>query len=309
MIYNFCVFIKKTLRVDMYLSALFPLFSRSYVQKLIDKENVQVNEKTISKNIKIKNWDKIFIEIKNDKLVGIEAEKMNLDIIFEDENLIVINKNPWINVHPVPWYNGNKNTLVNGVLYHCGKNLPIIRWVERPGIVHRLDKDTSWLLLVAKTDVMFNYLSEIIKERKIEKNYIAIVAWIFKEKKFKIESYIWRDPNDRQKMTIKNAVNPKLATSYGEVLDYIDSKYSVLKINIKTWRTHQIRVHLASIGFPIIWDKIYWNKKINEEVKEKYDLERQALHAYELEFDLYGKRVKFKGEIKEDMKKIIKWKN
>jgi 23S rRNA-/tRNA-specific pseudouridylate synthase len=100
-----------------------------------------------------------------------------------------------------------------------------------------------------------------------------------------------------------------LATSYGEVLDYIDSKYSVLKINIKTWRTHQIRVHLASIGFPIIWDKIYWNKKINEEVKEKYDLERQALHAYELEFDLYGKRVKFKGEIKEDMKKIIKWKN
>jgi 23S rRNA pseudouridine1911/1915/1917 synthase len=219
--------------------------------------------------------------------------------------LLVINKDAGINVHPVPWESWNKGTLVNGILHHCSKKLPSINWVERPGIVHRLDKDTSWLLLVAKTDFMMNYLAWIIKERKIKKNYIAIVDWIFKEKEFKIESYIWRDPNNRQRMTTKNPINPKIALTSWEVLEYIDDKYSVLKINIQTWRTHQIRVHLASIWFPIIWDKVYWNKKINEEVQEKYGLERQALHAYELKFDLYGKKVEFKAELKEEMKIVV----
>jgi 23S rRNA pseudouridine1911/1915/1917 synthase len=152
---------------------------------------------------------------------------------------------------------------------------------------------------------MMNYLSKIIKERKIEKNYIAIVAWIFEEKKFKVESYIWRDPNNRQRMTTKNAINPKIALTFWEVLEYIDDKYSVLKINIQTWRTHQIRVHLASIWFPIIWDKVYWNKKVNDEVEARFGLKRQALHACELKFDLYEKKIEFKAELKEDMKIMI----
>lgn len=272
---------------------------------MIDEGQVKVNEKVISKNLKIKNKDEIFIETKNEKLVWVEAEEMKLDILYEDENLLVINKDAGVNVHPVPGSEGKTWTIVNGVLHHCGKNVPSIRGVDRPGIVHRLDKDTSGLLLVAKTDYMMNYLADIIKSRNIEKNYIAIVNGMVKDKKFKIESFIGRDPNDRQKMTAKNPINPKLALSFGEVLGYINDKYTILKINIKTWRTHQIRVHLSSIGFPIIWDKVYGNKEVNTFVKEKFGLNRQALHAYELKFDLYGKKVEFKANLKKDMKKLV----
>ena len=305
MLIKFCVYTDKPIRVDMYLSTLFIDFSRSYIQKIIDREQVLLNGKTINKNIKIKNRDELEIELKTESLDEVKPEKMDLDIIFEDENLLIINKDPFLNVHPVPWEDGKKNTLVNWVLYHCHENLPSIGWVERPGIVHRLDKDTSWIILVAKTDSMMNYLSQIIKNREITKNYIAVVNGIFPEREFKIESYIGRDPNDRLKMTTKNPLNPKIAISYGEVLSYIDNKYSVLKINIKTWRTHQIRVHLSSIGYPIIWDKVYWIKHINEEILKKFWLQRQALHAYELDFNLYWKQVNFKAKLKADMKKII----
>lgn len=304
MLYNFCILSVKDVRVDIYLSALFQDFSRSYIQKMIDKWQVSVNSRIISKNLKLKPRDEIIIKLINESS-EVKPEKMDLDIIFEDENLLIINKEAFLNVHPVPWEDWNKNTLVNGILYHCKWALPCISWVERPWIVHRLDKDTSWIILIAKTDFMMNYLSKIIQDREITKNYIAIVNGIFKESDFKIESYIGRDPNDRLKMTTKNPINPKLAISYGKLLWHIDDKYSVLKINIKTWRTHQIRVHLSSIGFPIIWDKVYGLKHINEEVSKKYWLQRQALHAYELDFNLYSKQVNFKAKLKADMKKII----
>lgn len=304
MIYSFCVFIDWIKRVDIYLSALFSNFSRSYIQKMIDKWQVEINWKTIIKNTKIKNKDEITLEVKLESL-EIKPENMNLDIIFEDSELLVINKDSNVNVHPVPWEDWKTWTLVNGVLYHCKWNLPWIWWIERPWIVHRLDKDTSWVILVAKSDKMMLYLSEIIKDRKIDKYYIAIVYWLFKDKNFKIESYIWRHPNDKIKMTTKNPINPKLAITYWETIWYIDNKYSVLKIKIETWRTHQIRVHLSSIWFPIIWDRVYWNFKINEEVKLKYWLSRQALHAYSLEFELYWKKQKFTWELKPDIKKII----
>jgi 23S rRNA pseudouridine1911/1915/1917 synthase len=155
---------------------------------------------------------------------------------------------------------------------------------------------------------MMHYLSEIIKERKIEKYYIAIVFWKVKNRKFKIESYIWRDPNDRQKMTALNPVNPKIAITYWEVLDYIDNKYSLLKIKIETWRTHQIRVHLSSIWYPIVWDKVYGNSKINKHFSTLYQLKRQALHAYSLELELYWNKKKFIAHLKKDMLRII-WMN
>ncbi len=304
--YKFCAFLDKKVRVDMYLSTLFPNFSRSYIQKIIDNNELKVNWKILNKNKKIKNKDELNLEIITKSLENIEPEKLNLDIIYEDENLLIINKDAWVNVHPVPWENWNKNTLVNWILYHCRENLPTINWVERPWIVHRLDKDTSWIILIAKNDKMMAYLSQIIKDRKIDKYYIAIVNWIIKEKKFKIESYIWRDPNDRQKMTTKNPINPKIAISYWEVLDYVDDKFSILKIKIETWRTHQIRVHLSSIWYPIIWDKVYWNIKVNKEVNEKYGLSRQALHAFKLNFDLYWENKTFFAPLKNDMQKIIK---
>ncbi|MDD3794290.1 MAG: RluA family pseudouridine synthase [Candidatus Gracilibacteria bacterium] len=304
MLYSFCILSDKQVRVDIYLSALFQDFSRSYIQKMIDRGQVSVNSKIITKNIKIKPRDEIIINIINES-IEVNPQDMNLDIIYEDENLLIINKDPFLNVHPVPGEDGNKNTLVNGILYHCKGALPCISGVERPGIVHRLDKDTSGIILIAKTDSMMSYLSGIIKDREITKNYIAIVSGLVKESEFKIESFIGRDPNDRLKMTTKNPINPKLAISYGKLLGYIDNKYSVLKINIKTGRTHQIRVHLSSIGFPILGDKVYGNKSINDEVLKKYGLQRQALHAYELDFNLYGKSVNFKANLKTDMKKII----
>jgi len=303
--YNFSVLLSKPQRVDMYLSALFEDFSRSYIQKMIDKWQVKVNSIVLSKNLKIKNKDEISLEIKTESL-DIAPENIPLDIVYEDKEIIVVNKDPWVNVHPVPWEGWNSWTLVNAALYHCKGNMPSIGWVERPWIVHRLDKDTSGLIMIAKTDKMMNYLSNIIKERKIDKYYIAIVFWKVKDTTFKIESYIWRDKNDRKKMTAVDPVNPKIAITYWEVIDYIENRFTILKVKIETGRTHQIRVHLASIWYPIIWDKVYWNPKINKEMLTRFQLRRQALHAKELKLELYWKEVEFIGELKEDMNKIIK---
>lgn len=305
MIYNFCTFIEKQQRVDMYLSALFNDFSRSYIQKMIDRWQVSINGITISKNLKIKNRDEVKIEITIEKLMEIAPEKMDFDIVYEDDELIVLNKEAGINVHPVPGENWNKNTLVNWVLSHCKDKLPSIWWVERPGIIHRLDKDTSWLIMIAKSDSMMNYLADIIKNRNIDKYYIAIVFWKIKDREFKIESYIWRDPNNRLKMTALNPVNPKIAITYWTVLEYIENKYTLVKLKIETGRTHQIRVHLSSIGYPILWDKTYGNLRVNKEAATIYQLHRQALHAYQLDLKLYWKDIQFKAEIKDDMKRII----
>jgi len=303
---KFCILIEKKTRVDMYLSTLFSDFSRSYIQKIIDKWDVKVNYKTISKNIKIDNRDEIEIDIKLEKLEEILPQDLNLDIIFEDENILIINKEAWINTHPVPWEWWKENTLVNWVLYHCKNKLPIIWWVERPGIVHRLDKDTSGAIMIAKNDNMIHYLSKLFKERvNISKYYIAIVHWVVKNKNFTIESYIWRDKNNRLKMTTVDPVNPKIAITHWEVLWYIYNKYTVLKVKIETGRTHQIRVHLASIWHFILWDSTYWNNKINTEIKTRYQLKRQALHAYNLKLKLYGKDFDLKAELKDDMKKMI----
>jgi 23S rRNA pseudouridine1911/1915/1917 synthase len=301
--YKFCVLCDKQIRVDIYLSTLFSDFSRSYIQRIIDKWYVKLNNKEINKNIKVNNKDEIEVSIIIEKS-EIIWEDINLDIVYEDENLIVVNKDAWINTHPVPWENGKKWTLVNALLYHT-KNLASIGWVERPWIVHRLDKDTSWLIMVAKNDKMMRYLQDKIQKRKVDKYYIAIVNWIIKDKKFKIESYIWRHPIDKIKMTVKNPINPKIAITYWKVLNYIDNKYTVVEIKIETWRTHQIRVHLSSIWFPIIWDKVYWDNKINKEVFDNYWLERQALHSYRLKIVLYEKETEFIGNLKDDMKKII----
>jgi len=304
MIYKFCVLIEKQKRVDMYLSALFNDFSRSYIQKMIDRWQVSVNNKKISKNLKIKNKDEIIIEIVIEKLEEVLPEKMDFDIVYEDNEIIVLNKDAWINVHPVPWEGWNKNTLVNGILEHCKDSLPSIWWVNRPWIVHRLDKDTSWLIMIAKSDIMMNYLSDTIKNRFVDKYYLAIVIWTVKNPEFKIESYMWRDPNNRLKMTTLNPVNPKIAITYWEVLEYIDNKYTLLKIKIETGRTHQIRVHMSSIGYPILWDKTYWNIRENKENATRYQIHRQMLHAWKLDLKLYWKDINFKAPLKDDMKRI-----
>ncbi len=297
----------KKQRVDIFLSALFPDFSRSYIQKMIDKSQVQVNSKIVNKNIKIDNKDEISLEVKLESFF-VKAEEISLAIVYEDENILIINKEAGINTHPTPWENWKSWTLVNAILHHCKNKLPNIWWVERPWIVHRLDKNTSWLIMIAKTDFMMIYLQNIIKDREVWKYYLAIVNWIIPEKIFRIESYIWRDSADRTKMTTINPINQKFALTLWEVVSYIDNKFTLVKLKLETGRTHQIRVHLSSIWFPIIWDEVYWNAKVNREVEAKYWLKRQALHSYELELELYGEKKSFKWELKEDMKKII-WTN
>ncbi len=304
--YNFCVLIEeKNKRVDMYLSALFNDFSRSYIQKMIDKWNVSVNWENISKNLKIKNKDEINIEIALEKLDEVLPEKMDFDILFEDDEILVLNKEAWINVHPVPGFEWNKNTLVNWVLFHCKENLPTIWGVQRPWIVHRLDKDTSGAIMIAKTDKMMNYLSETIRNRDINKYYLAVVFWKIKTRNFKIESMIGRDPNNRLKMTVKNPVSPKNAITYGEVIEFIDNRFTLVKVRIETGRTHQIRVHLSALWYPIVWDKTYWNLRVNKEMITRFMLKRQALHAWKLDLKLYWKDVDFEAKLKPDMRRVI----
>ena len=159
--------------------------------------------------------------------------------------------------------------------------------------------------MVAKTDTMMQYLSGIIHDRKVEKYYVAVVAGIVTDSSITIESYIGRHPTDKTRMTTKNPINPKEARTHAEVLEYIDDTYSVLRVKLETGRTHQIRVHLASIGHPIVGDNVYGNDDVNRQVKQKYGITRQALHAYELVFQLYGKDKRFIAPLKEDMKSMV----
>lgn len=301
--YKFCTYIQKKTRVDIYLSALFKDFSRSYIQKMIDRWYVKVNWKIINKNLKISPRDEIEINIIVEKL-EITPQDIPLDMLYEDENMVVVNKEPFLNVHPVPGEWGKVNTLVNALLFHVS-DLAGIWWVERPGIVHRLDKDTSGLIMVAKNDKMMLNLQDIIKSRKVDKYYLAIVSGIIKEPA-RIESYIWRDPNNRIKMTAKwNAINPKIAISNIKPLAYLEDKYTLVEVKIETWRTHQIRVHLSTIWYPILWDKVYGNLKQNKIVEEKYSLNRQALHAYKLNLELYWKQKTFIAPLKKDMQEML----
>ncbi len=302
--YNFSTHIFQPQRVDIYLSALFSQFSRSYIQKLIDTGHVRVNGNTVTKNLKIQPRDEFSVEIliePNELL----AQDIPLDIMYEDENILIINKDAGINTHPVPGIEGKKGTLVNAILYHCREKLPTINGQQRPGIVHRLDKDTSWVIMIAKTDEMMQYLSETIKNRQVKKYYIAIVSGRIQDKKFTIESQIGRHETDRTRMTTKNPLNPKRAITHGEVQGYIDDMYTVVKIDLETGRTHQIRVHLAELWYPIIWDTTYGDTVVNTQVRKKYWLQRQALHAQEVIVELYGEQKSFFAPIKPDISTIL----
>lgn len=302
--YLFCCYIDKPQRVDMYLSALFSDFSRSYVQKLIDTEKVFINGKKLSKNKKIQRQDivEIYVTITESKIL---AQDIPLEIIYEDNDFLLINKEAGINTHPTPGIEWKRGTLVNAVLHHCWNNLPVINGEQRPGIVHRLDKDTSGVIIIAKNDIAMKNISLKIKNREVDKYYIALVQWIVPEKKITITSYIWRHKHDRTRMTTVNPINPKEALTHGEVLWYIDNKITILYIKLETGRTHQIRVHLSSIGYPIIGDKVYGNQEENRKILQQYWLSRQALHAYKLSFFMANQSYNFIAPLKSDMKKII----
>ena len=260
-------------RIDKYLVEILEGKTRSFIQGLIEQEGIKVNSKIIKSNYKTKENDIIEITLPEPIKLEVEPENLDLNIVYEDEDLVVVNKEKGIVVHPAP---GNyKGTLVNGLLYHC-KNLSGINGVIRPGIVHRIDKNTTGILVVAKNDETHNSLSDQFKEHSIKREYYAIVEGKFSTKGGTIDKPLGRNKKDRLKMDIVE--DGKRAVTHYEVLEQYDKGVSLIKCQLETGRTHQIRVHMASIGHPLVGDDIYGFKK------QKFKLEGQALHAKTLGF-------------------------
>ena len=261
------------LRLDKVIAENFEEISRNNIQKLIQQNRVTVNDKIEKSSYKVSLNDKIIIKEIQLEEAKIEPQEIPLDIIYEDKDIIVINKPKGLVVHPA---NGNPdNTLVNAIMSICKDSLSGIGGEIRPGIVHRLDKDTSGIIIVAKNDKAHINLSEQIKNRQIKKTYIALVRGTIKEKSATIDMPIARSTKDRKKMAVdkkgKNAITHfKIEKRY--------DKYTLLEIDIETGRTHQIRVHMSEIGYPIVGDTVYSN------VKNEFGITGQCLHAKKLKF-------------------------
>ena len=262
-------------RIDKYLALLMEECSRSYIQKIIGDQSVCVNGKAVKANFKIHTGDAVMIELPDPVILDIQPENIPLDILYEDQDILIINKPKDMVVHPAPGhYTG---TLVNAVMYHCGEDLSTINGVLRPGIVHRIDKDTTGALLVCKTDLAHRDLAQQLKEHSITRRYRAIVHGNLKEEEGTIEGAIGRHPTERKKMAI-NLKNGKPAVTHYKVLEHYKN-YSYIECRLETGRTHQIRVHMSSIGHPLVGDFVYGPKKCPFP-----NLEGQTLHAMVLGF-------------------------
>lgn len=261
-------------RLDKYLSDAIDEISRSAITKLIDDGMVTVGEKPVRKNYKTVADDRITVLIDDPQPVNIVPEDIPLDIVYEDEDLLVVNKPKGMVVHPAP---GNPDgTLVNALMYHCGENLSGINGALRPGIVHRIDKNTSGLLAVAKSDLAHAGLSEQIKEHSFTREYLAICYGSIKEDERTIDAPIGRHKTDRKKMCVTQQ-NAKPAVTHIRVLERYDG-FTYIRCRLETGRTHQIRVHLAYIGHPVAGDDVYGSSKVIT------SLHGQCLHAYKLGF-------------------------
>ncbi len=264
----------KNQRIDKYLSANISELTRSAIVNLISDGNVKVNENRVSKNYKLRAGDKVEIFVPDPVEYEAKPENIPLDIVYEDDDLLVVNKPKGMVVHPAA---GNyEGTLVNALLYHCKNNLSGINGVIRPGIVHRIDKDTSGLLLVAKNDKSHNSLAAQIKEHSLTREYQAIVFGNIKEDSGTIDAPIGRHPSDRKKMAVTDK-NSRNALTHFEVIERLKG-YTYIKFRLETGRTHQIRVHCAYIGHPVSGDKVYGVKN------EKTSLDSQCLHAGKIGF-------------------------
>ncbi|MBC2850810.1 RluA family pseudouridine synthase [Cetobacterium sp. 8H] len=283
-------------RLDAFLSEFFENTTRNYIQKLIDNQNVTVDGKEKVKNgTKLKGNEFIIIRIPEDEILEVLPEDLPIDIVYEDKDMVIINKDPGVIVHPAQgFYTG---TLVNAVLYHI-KDLSTINGVIRPGIVHRLDKDTSGLIVVAKNDMAHVKLTEMFKDKTIEKRYLCICKGNFRNIKGRIETLIGRDPKDRKKMAVVTE-NGKIAITNYEVVDSVDN-FSLVEVGIETGRTHQIRVHMKSLNHPILGDSTYGN---SDNIAK-----RQMLHSYYLKFNhpITNEELIIVGDLKEDFKSVAK---
>ena len=285
-------------RIDSFIPMVQEDISRSMVQKLIEQKNIKVNGKETKHSYKLKLNDEIEIFVPEAKEINLKAQDIPLNVIYEDNDIIVINKPKGLVVHPA---NGNPDgTLVNAVMNKCKDSLSGIGGEIRPGIVHRLDKDTSGAIIVAKNDKAHIALSEQLKNHEVKKTYLALVRGIIKENEATINMPIARSKKDRKKMDVDK--DGKEAITHFKVLGRYKNKYTLLQINLETGRTHQIRVHLSHIGYPIIGDEVYSNGK------NEWNVSGQCLHAWRLEFNhpITGKKISLEAEIPEYLKNIIK---
>lgn len=243
-------------RLDKYLAGVLVDLSRTRLQQFIAEGHILVNGKVEKSSYKLQNNDLIEIELPEDKEMDIEAEDIPLDVIYEDNDVIVVNKPTGMIVHPSVGI--NSGTLVNALLYHC-KDLSGINGVIRPGIVHRIDKETSGLLMVAKNDFAHRNLSEQLREHSVERKYVAIVHGVINHEFGKVNAPIGRDPKDRQKMTVTDINAKEACTNFRVIERFKDA--TLIECRLETGRTHQIRVHMQFIGHPVFGDPKYGYKK------------------------------------------------
>lgn len=262
-------------RIDLVLSLSLAETSRSFIQKLFEKGKISVNGETCtSKKYKVKNGDRVEITIPEPELLTVEPEDIPLNIVYEDEDVLVVNKPKGMVVHPaVGNYNG---TLVNAIMFHCGERLSSINGVIRPGIVHRIDKDTSGLLMIAKNDMAHESLSKQLAEHSITRRYQALVYHNFKDDEGTVDAPIGRDPKNRLRQAVTSQ-NSKHAVTHYKILERFGA-YTLIEARLETGRTHQIRVHMSYIKHPLVGDMVYGPKKHTLKV------EGQMLHAKVLGF-------------------------
>lgn len=282
-------------RIDVCLAAKLGV-SRSNMQKLLEEGRVKRGDKVLKANYKVREGEVYTVDIPEPEPIEAVPEDIPLDIIYEDDDVVVLNKARGMVVHPAP---GNyTGTLVNALLYHC-KNLSGINSAIRPGIVHRLDKDTSGIMIVAKNDAAHIALSQQIQSKMAVRTYLAVVRGNIKTDSGTIETQIARDKNDRKKMAVVKDGGREAITDY-EVLERF-GKYTLVRCKLRTGRTHQIRVHMEYLGYPLVGDPKY------SPMKTPFAIKGQALHSHTLEFThpRTGERMKFEAPLPEDMHKII----
>ena len=284
-------------RIDAFLAETVEQLSRSAAQQLLEKGGITVNGKAVKKNYKTHDGDEITVELPEPEPVELLPENIPLDIRYEDEDVVVINKPKGLVVHPAPghW----SGTLVNALMYHCGDSLSGINGQLRPGIVHRIDMDTSGLLIVAKNDFAHQALAEQLKDHSLSRIYEAIVAGNIRADSGTIDAPIGRHPVDRKKMTVTEKNSRPAVTHYQVVARY--SGYTHLRLRLETGRTHQIRVHLAWQNHPIVGDMVYGRGK-------ELGLTSQCLHARSLTFrhPRTGKLVTVECELPEYFQTVLK---
>jgi 23S rRNA pseudouridine1911/1915/1917 synthase len=291
------------LRLDQFLAANVPEFSRSRIQKLIDDGRILINEKPAKSGQKLKGGETIMIDVPAIEPLALEPEDIPLHIVYQDQYLAVVDKPTGMVTHPGAGV--VSGTLVNALLHHMRGSLSGISGVARPGIVHRLDKDTSGLLVIAKDDQAHRSLAEQIRKKEARRIYIALVEGVLKQESGTIAKSIGRHPTKRKQMAVVEG--GKQAASHFRVLQRF-TKYTLVEVSLETGRTHQIRVHMASLGHPVVGDLVYNSKATGTEAaRHKLGLSGHALHAFQLSFahPISGLLLKFEAPIPGDLQALI----